>query len=156
MCERQNVNNKFAHRQTTRLWLTMDRPSLSSERVPQRDRTTNSRPKLLKRKQYLVKRPQSGLDTKTYWLTVSRKATLTLTLRRWSWRMSRDFMKEPRWSRQVWQNLLVKAVAQERWFGRRRKLYVWRNVVAFVCRDWVESSQGCREFGWGSNDTHPK
>jgi hypothetical protein len=39
---------------------------LLSERELHRDRTTNSRPKLLKRKQYLVKRPQSGLDTKTY------------------------------------------------------------------------------------------
>jgi hypothetical protein len=33
---------------------------------PHRDRTTNPRPKLLKRKQYLVIRPQSGLATKTY------------------------------------------------------------------------------------------
>jgi hypothetical protein len=30
----------------------------------------------LKRKQYLVKRPQSGLDTKTCWLTVSHKVNL--------------------------------------------------------------------------------
>jgi hypothetical protein len=67
------------HRQMTRLWLTKDRPGLSSETAPQRDKTTNSRPKHLKRKQYLVKRPQSGLDAKTYWLmTVSRKVTLTL------------------------------------------------------------------------------
>jgi hypothetical protein len=66
----------------TRRWLTKDRPGLLSERAPHRDRTTNSRPKLLKRKHYLVKRPQSGLDTKTYWLinwlTVNRKVTLTL------------------------------------------------------------------------------
>jgi hypothetical protein len=55
------------------------RPSLSSKRAPHRDRTRNSRPKHLKRKQYLVKRPQSGLDAKTYWLTVSRKVTLTLS-----------------------------------------------------------------------------
>jgi hypothetical protein len=60
----------------TKLWLTKDRPSLSSERAPHRDTTTNSRPKLLQRKQYLVKRPQSGLDTKTYWLT--DEVTLTL------------------------------------------------------------------------------
>jgi hypothetical protein len=45
---------------------TKDRPGLSSERAPHRHRTTNSRPKLLKRKRYLVKRPQSGLDIKTY------------------------------------------------------------------------------------------
>jgi hypothetical protein len=48
---------------------TKDRPGLSSERAPHSERTTNFRPKLLKRKQYLVKRPQNGLDTKTYWLT---------------------------------------------------------------------------------------
>jgi hypothetical protein len=30
------------------------------------DKTTNFRPKHLKRKQYLVKHPQSGLDSKTY------------------------------------------------------------------------------------------
>jgi hypothetical protein len=56
------------------LWLlsTNDRPDLLSERAPQRDSTTNSRPKVLKRKQYLVKRPQSGLDTETYWLTDSQ------------------------------------------------------------------------------------
>jgi hypothetical protein len=37
-------------------------------RAPHRDKTTNSRPKHLKRKQYLnlVKRPQSKLDAKTY------------------------------------------------------------------------------------------
>jgi hypothetical protein len=52
------------------------RHDLSSERAPHRDRA-NSRPKLLKRKQYLVKRPQSGLDTKIYWLTVSLKVTLS-------------------------------------------------------------------------------
>jgi hypothetical protein len=45
------------------------RHDLSSKRAPHRDRTTNSRPKLLKMKQYLVKRPQSGLENKTYWLT---------------------------------------------------------------------------------------
>jgi hypothetical protein len=50
--------------------VTKERPGLSSERAPHRERTINSRPKLLKRKQYLVKRPQSGLATKTYWLTV--------------------------------------------------------------------------------------
>jgi hypothetical protein len=62
----------------TRLCPRKDRPGLSSERAPYRDRTRNSRPKLLKRKQYVVKRPQSGLDTKTHWLTVSLKVTLTL------------------------------------------------------------------------------
>jgi hypothetical protein len=39
---------------------------LSSERASHRDRTTNSRPRLLKKKQYLVKRPRNGLDTKTF------------------------------------------------------------------------------------------
>jgi hypothetical protein len=62
------------------VWFTKNRLGLSSERAPHRDRTTNSRPKLLKRMQYLVKRPQSWLDIKTYWLTVSRKMTLTLLL----------------------------------------------------------------------------
>jgi hypothetical protein len=59
---------------------TQDRPGLSSERAPHRDRRTNSRHKHLKRKKYLVKRPQSGLDVKTYRLNVSRKVILTLTL----------------------------------------------------------------------------
>jgi hypothetical protein len=45
---------------------TKDRPGLTSERASHRDRTTNSRPKLLKRKKYLVEHPQSALDTKTY------------------------------------------------------------------------------------------
>jgi hypothetical protein len=40
------------------------------------DRTTN----FLKEKQYLIKHPQSGLDTKTYWLTVSCKVTVTVEL----------------------------------------------------------------------------
>jgi hypothetical protein len=75
----RNMNSKCTHRQMTRLWLEKDRPGFSSERAPHRDKTTNSRPKHLKRKQYLVKRPQSGLDTKTYWLTVSRKMTPTLS-----------------------------------------------------------------------------
>jgi hypothetical protein len=76
----KNVNSKCTHRQMTRLWLTKERPGLSSERAPDRDKTTNSRPNHLKRKQYLVKRPQSGLEAKTHWLTVSRKVTLTLAL----------------------------------------------------------------------------
>jgi hypothetical protein len=42
MCERQNVYSKCAHKQMTRLWLTKDRPGLSSERATHRDRTTNS------------------------------------------------------------------------------------------------------------------
>jgi hypothetical protein len=75
--------SKCTHRQMTRLWLTKDRPGLSSERAPHKDNTTHFRPKHLKRKQHLVKRPQSGLDTRTYWLTdwltISRKETLTLT-----------------------------------------------------------------------------
>jgi hypothetical protein len=57
----------------------MDRPGLSSDRARHRDRTTNSRPELLKRKHYLVKHRQIGLDTKTFWLTdwltLSRKVT---------------------------------------------------------------------------------
>jgi hypothetical protein len=44
--------------------ITKDRPGLSSERAPHRDKITNFRPKHLKRKQYLVIRPQSGHDTK--------------------------------------------------------------------------------------------
>jgi hypothetical protein len=63
----------------TRLCFTKGRPGLSSEKAPRRDKTTNFTPKHLTRKQYLLKRPQSGLDTKTYWLTVSRKVTLSLT-----------------------------------------------------------------------------
>jgi hypothetical protein len=65
----KNVNSKYIHRKITRLWLTKDRPGISSNGAPYRYRTTNSRPKLLKRKHYLVKCPQSGLNTKTYWLT---------------------------------------------------------------------------------------
>jgi hypothetical protein len=42
------------------------RSGLMSERTHHKDRTTDFRPKFLKRKQYLVKHPQSGLDTKTY------------------------------------------------------------------------------------------
>jgi hypothetical protein len=63
----RNVNSKCTHRQMNRPWLTKVRPGLSSERALHRDRTTNCRLKLLKGKQYLVKRPQNGLDTKTYW-----------------------------------------------------------------------------------------
>jgi hypothetical protein len=78
-------------------WLWLWKSSLSSERAPHRGRTTNSRPKLLKRKQHLVKCPQSGLDTKTYWLTdwltVSRKVTLTLkqwlSAVKWLWLWSK-------------------------------------------------------------------
>jgi hypothetical protein len=51
------------------IYIYVGKVPLSAERAPHKDRTTNSRPKLLKRKRYLVKRPQSGLDTKTYWLT---------------------------------------------------------------------------------------
>jgi hypothetical protein len=80
----KNVNSKCTHRQMTRLWLTKNKPGLSSEREPHRDKTTNFRSKHLKGKQYLVNRSQSELDTKTYWqtdrLTVSRKVTLTLTV----------------------------------------------------------------------------
>jgi hypothetical protein len=71
------------------------RHGLSSERAPHRDRTTNSRPKHLKRKQYLFRRPQSGLDTRhADWLTVSRK--VTLTIENWKtyclcWESSLDF-----------------------------------------------------------------
>jgi hypothetical protein len=43
--------------------LTHDRPDLSSERPPQKDKTVT-----LKKKS-LVKSPRFGLDTKTYWLT---------------------------------------------------------------------------------------
>jgi hypothetical protein len=43
-----------------------EKPGPSSQMALHTDRTTNSRPELLKGKQYLVKRPQSGLDTKTY------------------------------------------------------------------------------------------
>jgi hypothetical protein len=82
----KDVNCKCTHRQMTRLWLTKDRPGLSSERAPHRDRKTNSRPKLLKRKQYLVKRPQSGLNTKTYWLTDWLSAV------KWLW-LTFDFFK---------------------------------------------------------------
>jgi hypothetical protein len=57
-------------------WLDYDLQR--TERGRPSERTENSRTKLLKRKKYLVKRPQSGLNTKTYWLTVSRKVTLTL------------------------------------------------------------------------------
>jgi hypothetical protein len=64
------VKDKNVH---TDSWLDRD---LSSERAPHRDRATNSILKLLKRKNYLVKRPQSWLDPD--WLTISSKVTLTL------------------------------------------------------------------------------
>jgi hypothetical protein len=46
-------------------WITLthDRPDLSSERAPQKDKTVTSK------KKSLVKCPRFGLDTKTYWLT---------------------------------------------------------------------------------------
>jgi hypothetical protein len=69
----------FSHTPRCNFSSTLYPQSYRSARVPHRDRTTNSRPELLKRKQYLVKRPQSGLDTKTYWPTVSRKVTSTST-----------------------------------------------------------------------------
>jgi hypothetical protein len=59
---------------------------LSSERTPHKDRTTNSRPKLLKRKQYLVKRSQSGIDTKTYWMTDWLTDWLWAVKWLWLWR----------------------------------------------------------------------
>jgi hypothetical protein len=61
------VSRKVTSTSSDRLY-TKNRPGLSSERAPHRDRTTNSRHKLLIRKKYPVKRPQSGLDTKTCWL----------------------------------------------------------------------------------------
>jgi hypothetical protein len=60
----KNVNSKCTHR---RLECDLQRTDPASrQRGHSKEMTTNSRPKLLKRKQNLVKRPQSGLDTKTY------------------------------------------------------------------------------------------
>jgi hypothetical protein len=56
------------------------RRAILSERAPHRDKTTNSRLKHLRRKQYLVKRPQSGLDTKTYWMSA--------VIEHWLWNRS--------------------------------------------------------------------
>jgi hypothetical protein len=67
-CRNNSVSNENTYCKIVNTF-TKDRPGFSSERAPHRDRTTNSRPKLLKRKQYLVKCPQSWLDTKTFWLT---------------------------------------------------------------------------------------
>jgi hypothetical protein len=55
--------------------LTKDRPVLSLERVPHRDKTVTVKLNLI-----FSKEPQMGHDTKTHWLTVSRNVTLTLTL----------------------------------------------------------------------------
>jgi hypothetical protein len=77
-CHVLHVNSKCTHRQMTILWLTKDRPGLSSERAPHTDKARHFRPKHLKRKQYLVKRPQSGSTPRhTDWLTVSCKVILT-------------------------------------------------------------------------------
>jgi hypothetical protein len=46
----------------------------SSERAPHRDKTVP----LKKKKKIYGQKSQTGLDTKTYWLTVSRNVTLTL------------------------------------------------------------------------------
>jgi hypothetical protein len=54
-------------------WLTGDIPDLSSERAPHRDNTATFRQNIKSGHGF-----QSGLDTKTYWLTVSRNMTLTL------------------------------------------------------------------------------
>jgi hypothetical protein len=56
-------------------WLTGDRPDLSSERASHRDNTATFRQKTISRHKF-----QSEVDTKTYWLTVSRNMTLTVTL----------------------------------------------------------------------------
>jgi hypothetical protein len=50
----------------------------------QRGRPTETRQQTLDRKKYLVKRPQSGLDTMTYGLTVSRNMTLALVILTWA------------------------------------------------------------------------
>jgi hypothetical protein len=86
----KNINIKRTHRKMARLWLIKDRPGLSSARAPHRDRTTNSRPTLLKRKQYLVTRPQSGLDTKVI-------LALTLSARGYNWAtlLLGDIIREP-------------------------------------------------------------
>jgi hypothetical protein len=55
--------------------LTNDRPELSSERVLHMDRTET-----LKQEETSGHEPQTGLDTKTDRLTVSRNVTLTLSL----------------------------------------------------------------------------
>jgi hypothetical protein len=53
------------------------RPVLSPERAPNRYKTANLRQEHSDRKLYLVASPISVLDTKIYWLTVSRKVTST-------------------------------------------------------------------------------
>jgi hypothetical protein len=50
-------------------------PDLSSKRAPHRDNTATFRQKIITGHMF-----QSELDTKTYWLTVGRNMTLTLTL----------------------------------------------------------------------------
>jgi hypothetical protein len=55
-------------------WLTSDRPDLSSERAPHMDRTATFR----QMNKYLIMSPRRGSKPRqTYWLTVSRKVTLT-------------------------------------------------------------------------------
>jgi hypothetical protein len=61
-----------------RLWLTNDRPDLSSVRAPHIDRTVT-----FNHNKDLVMSPRRGSTPRqTDWLTVSRKVTLTLTLTR--------------------------------------------------------------------------
>jgi hypothetical protein len=76
----------------------------SRQRGHPTDRTTYSRHKLLKRKQYLVKCRQSGLDTKAYihsdWLTVGRKVTLTLGFANSAKRQARPLIREGAQQRQ--------------------------------------------------------
>jgi hypothetical protein len=61
----QNLNSLDVHPYGRIQWqrLTHDRPDLSSERAPQKDKTV-----ILKKKS-LVKCPRFWLDTKIYWLT---------------------------------------------------------------------------------------
>jgi hypothetical protein len=54
------------------------RPVLLSERSSHRNKTANFRQQHSDRKQYLVASLTRVLDTKTYWLTVNRKATSNL------------------------------------------------------------------------------
>jgi hypothetical protein len=51
------------------------RPVLSSERAPYRHKTADFTQQHSDRKSNLVASPKRVLDTKTYWLTVSRKVT---------------------------------------------------------------------------------
>jgi hypothetical protein len=138
----------------TRPWLTGVRPRLSSERAPHRDRTTNSRPKILKRKQYLVKRPQSGLDTKTYWLTDWLSAVNLLWLWLCQWPLVREVAPQRQDNKFQTKTLRKETVSGQTstkwarhhdiltdWLSAVKWLWLWLNVLFSILTLYEEDAQ---------------